>query len=377
MPDDLTSEYSGIADAREHLREVRDRGVAWLLERIGDDGRPAHADEHHGYYRFPWTLAYVGERERAAAVMSWIERKTLTDDGDLRDGVARAAWTTDAATYPLTIIAQGAWVLESFDTANAVMETLRRDFVDPVTGGAYRERPEARATGYQMSFATAQLGSTALTTGQTDLADGAFAFFQRVMAAQPDLPGTLYPVWGREGLVTEFDETYHYNALIDFSKPMQAFHNPGIAAGFLARYSQMHGNAEAKALASALIALNEQGTAEQFNYAESSGICKLGLGSAMLLDIDPDPRLVRNIKRMIRWYADAQRPDGAWIHRTPNRPENPPEAFVMEKTAEHVLWLSMMLTSLARYEASMHGETAIVNQLQGRPVSSGTLNKEI
>jgi hypothetical protein len=74
----------------------------------------------------------------------------------------------------------------------------------------------------------------------------------------------------------------------------------------------------------------------------------------MLLYLDPDPQLVRNIVRMTRWYADSQASDGTWVHRTPTRP-NPTEAHVMEKTVEHVQWVSMMLTSLASYAAALAG----------------------
>jgi hypothetical protein len=353
--DHVTTGYATTGEARDRLRDMRDRAVAWLLERVADDGRPAFADEHHGYYRFPWTLAYVGEREAASAVMAWIEHNTLTDDGDLREGVARAAWVSGAATYPLTLIAQGAWLLERYGTALAVMDTLRRNFQDPETGGAYSERPEARTTGYQLSFATAQLGLTSLTTGQTDMADAVFGWYERLMAAQPDLPSKLYPMWGPSGLVTEFPESYRFNALVDFEKPLQTFHNPGIAASFLARYALRNGNAAAQRLSGEFLALNENGTPDQFNHWESTSICKFGWGSAMLLDVGPDPRLVRNILRMTQWYADSQNADGSWVHRTPSRP-NPTEAHVMEKTVEHVQWVSMMLTSLAAYDAAALAE---------------------
>jgi hypothetical protein len=360
--DDLKSDYADIGEARAQLRSLRDSGVAWLLERIGDDGRPAHADEHHGYYRFPWTLAHVGEREAAASVMSWMEHHTLTDTGDLREGPPRAAWTSVASTYPLTLIAQGAWVLERYGTALAIMDTLRTQFQDPRTGGAWWERPEARSTGIQVSFTTAQLGLTSLTTGQTDMADAVFGWYERLMAAQPELPRRLYPVWGPEGLVTEFPDSLRFNAVVDFERPMQTFHNPGIAASFLARYALRNTNDTARHLASDLLALNEQGTSDQFNHWESSSICKFGWGSAMLLDVDPDPRLVRNILRMTQWYTDAQNPDGSWTHRTPTRP-NPTEAHVMEKTVEHVQWVSLMLTSLAGYEAASLDERAEQREL--------------
>lgn len=340
-----------VADARQQLRDMQELGVRWLLARIGDDGKPAHSDEHHGYYRFPWTLAYVGEREASAAVLSWIETNALTESGDLREGVPRAAWVHGAATYPLTIIAQGAWLNERYDTALAVMDTLRRSFQDPGSGGALWERPEVRVSGVQMSFTTAQLGLTSLATGRQDMADAVFRWYQNLLAAQPALPHKLFPVWGPDGLLTVFPESLRFNALVDFGQPMQAFHNPGIAAAFLSRYALVNPDSAAAAMASDLLALNAGGTAEQFDHRQSTSICKFGWGSAMLNDVSPREDLVRNIVRMTRWFFDSQLPDGSWTYRTPSRPE-PSAAHVMEKTVEHLLWIAMMASSLARNEVT-------------------------
>lgn len=344
-------------EARAALRLMRDRAVVWLLARLGSDGRPALADEHNGYYRLPWTLAYVGEREAASAVMSWIERHCLTNNGDLRPGPARQAWIEGAATYPLTIIAQGAWVNERYGTAAAVMDTLSSDFQHPQTGGAFWERPEARATGYQFSFPTAQLGLTALTTGRVEMASAVFRWYRRLLDAQPALPHMLYPVWGPDGLVTTVPEQLRFNGAVDFTQPMQAFHNPGIAAAFLARYALSTGDEDAQRMAQNLLALNRGATPAQFNYWESTAICKFGLGAAMLLDLAPEPQLIADIVRMTRWYADGQHRDGSWVHRTPSRP-NPTEAHIMEKTVEHLQWIAMMLSSLARYDASTAVQTS-------------------
>lgn len=338
------------AQARAHLRSILDKAIAWLLARIAPDGTPAFADEHHGYYRLPWTLAFVGQRESAAAVMAWIERNTLTDDGDLRDGIPRQAWTTGAATYPLSIIAQGAWVTERYGTAIAVMETLRTKFQHASTGGAFWERPEARTTGYQVAFPTAQLGLTALTTGQTDMADAAFAWYHRLLDSQPELPTRLYPIWGPQGLVTDPPDDLRFNGVVDFSKPLQAFHNPGIGAAFLARYASRTNTTEAHDMARNLLTLNRTATPEQYNHRESTSVCKFGWGAAMLLDLDPEAQLVADVVRMTQWYADSQNSDGSWVHRTPSRP-NPTEAHIMEKTVEHAQWVAMMLSSLARYDA--------------------------
>ncbi|MET7993686.1 hypothetical protein ABZU76_22585 [Amycolatopsis sp. NPDC005232] len=224
-----------LETAREGLREVRARGVRWLLDHVGDDGKPAAADLRNGYYRMPWTFALVGEHEVAAQVMSWIERNALTATGDLREGVPREAFTSRWATYPHSLLAQGAWALERYDTALALVDTMRKSFQDPETGGAFMERQEVR-TGRQFVFPTAQLGLAALASGQSDVAQAAFGWFDRLWAAQPELPHVLYASWGPNGLRTVADQEDEFISRVDFREPRQAFYNPGISAAFLSRY---------------------------------------------------------------------------------------------------------------------------------------------
>lgn len=334
-----------IDEARASLRAVRDRGVRWLLDHIASDGTPVCADERNGYYRVPWTLAFVGQREAASEVMSWIEREALTRDGDLVPGAAREPWIEACATYPLSIIAQGAWALERYDTAAAAMDTLR-SFQDPTSGGAYSERPEARKTGVQFLFPTAQLGLAALTTGHVDVADAAFQWFSALMAAQTELPDRLYAAWDAHGLVTAPAEDQVFMCITDFRRPRQAFFNPGIGAAFLSRYYMQSGEAAALDMARTLLSLSANGTEDQFNYWESMQICKFGWGSATALEVDPAGDHLGHILRMTQWYSDSQAADGTWVP-SPFLVPNPTESYAMEKTAEHVLWVSMMLSSLS------------------------------
>ncbi len=85
--DRATPNVITIDEARATLRTVRDRGVRWLLDHIASDGNPVCSEERNGYYRVPWTLAFVGQREAASEVMSWIEREAMTRDGDLAPGL--------------------------------------------------------------------------------------------------------------------------------------------------------------------------------------------------------------------------------------------------------------------------------------------------
>ncbi|MEV0071728.1 MULTISPECIES: hypothetical protein [unclassified Amycolatopsis] len=334
-----------IRAAQESLRKVRARGVRWLLDHVADDGKPAAADIRNGYYRMPWVFAVVGEREVAARVLSWIERNTLTAQGDLREGVPREAFVHRWATYPHSLLAHGAWALERYDTALALVDTMRTTFQDPETGGSYMERPEAR-TGRQFIFPTAQMGLAALASGQSDVADGAFGWFDRLWAAQPELPDVLYASWGPQGLRTVADHDDEFISKIDFRKPRQAFYAPGISAAFLTRYYMVTRNERAKEIATGILKLSANGTQDQYNWWESMQICKFGWGSAMAAEIDPTGDHLKHVVRMARWYVESQGEDGSWVPSGFLVPE-PNDSHAIEKTTEHTLWVSMMLATLA------------------------------
>ncbi|UPW08067.1 hypothetical protein M1C59_18695 [Gordonia terrae] len=350
------STIGALGDTLRDLRRSRDRGVDWLLRRISDSGEPEHSDRHNGYYRLPWTLAYVGHREEAAAVLGWIENNALTENGDLRPGPPRDSWTRVAATYPGSVIAQGAWVLEHYGTATAVLDTLVASFRSD-TGGAYWERPENRTDGRQLLFPTAQLGMTALTMGRTDVSDPAIGWFRDLFRGQRRLP-TQFFVGQRGGqVIDEVPDTDRYNLVVDFRLPRQAFHNPGIGAAFLARHSIASGNAESAEMARSLLALYDNSTPAMFDYAESTGICKLGLGASVMLELEPGPAALRDLVAMNAWYRDSQNADGSWAPRTFLRPD-PQQWHVLEKTAEHVLWISMMITALGAHVRTAQTEEA-------------------
>jgi hypothetical protein len=332
----------------EALRATRERGRGWLLSKIGPDGEPAAARIRNGYYRMPWVLAVLGEREQAATVMSWIERNALTAAGDLREGIPREAFTDRWSTYPHSLLAEGAWMLERFDTALALVETMRRDFQDPETGGAYMERPEARS-GRQFIFPTAQMGLAALTVGRRDVADACWGWFERLWDAQPELPRLLYPSWGPDGLRTVADRDDGFWTIVDFGKPRQAFYNPGISAAFLSKYFMVTREPRARQIATEMLELSANGTDDQWNYWESMQICKFGWGSAMASEIEPRGPERGWLLRMARWYVDSQAEDGSWVPSGFITPE-PNDSHAMEKTAEHTLWICFMLAALASGE---------------------------
>ena len=133
-------ETSSIQD---QLESGLQRSVAWVLQRIAADGEPIGGSERNNYYRIPFALSLAGAREPASRVLSWIERHAMTDEGDLKPGAPQGLFTQRYASYPLALIAIGAWHLEREDTAISIMNTLK-NFQNNDSGGSYAERPEMR-----------------------------------------------------------------------------------------------------------------------------------------------------------------------------------------------------------------------------------------
>jgi hypothetical protein len=338
---------SAIRTAAARTRTAADDGLRWLLARIADDGEPAGAFDPRcvmqPFFRLPWTLSAAGERAAASAVLTWIEAHALAPDGDLLPE-ARQGFVDRWASYPLACLALGATQLERHDVVRRVGETLRR-FRNPESGGAYGERPEVRRTEREDLFPTAQLGMSALAAGDEEVAAGCFRWIADVHAAQPELPARLYTACGPDGLLTQPAPAVEWEVVTDFTRPRQAFYNPGIAAAFLGRYALATGDERARNLGRAFLELTAGGTAAQFDHRESKQVCKYAWGRAVMVDADPDGDHLPELLRMVDWFVDSQLPDGRW-RDSPFKVPDPTEADDLRVTAEFVLHLTTALAAL-------------------------------
>ena len=329
------------------IRDARARGVAWLRERVADDGRPEGAGIANSWWRVPWALYVGGAPDAAAAVIGWAEREALTSEGDFRQGpydVPRGG----SPVYHLSPLAIAAWLLARYDTAAAINRTLGR-FQNPETGGAYDRRDFARDR-LEDNLKTAQLGISALVTGQRGMADGVRRWLEVSYAQQPDLPRRLFTSRRGGTLLIDFPDAEAFLRVVDFRAPRQAYFHPGIAAAFLAGYAQQSGDASALALGREYLALTAGGTQEQYDDLASMQICKFGWGAAAMLAADPDGGHLPWTVLMGGWFVRRQRPDGAWAPSSFMTPE-PGLLDLYWKTAEHVMELSYVEQALTTYAA--------------------------
>jgi hypothetical protein len=353
----MSVEAQGLSAAEmvSRLEESRQRGADWIVSRIEDDGKPVGADRANLYYRVPWALQVAGRADVAAHVLTWIEDHALTPEGDLRPGAPQSnwnapmGWTKDAASYPIAIIAYGAWLLERYDTAAAMMDTLKA-FQDPETGGGYAERPEAehRLTGRTELLCTAQLGLTALLTGRREMADAAFGWLERLWDGQPGLPDRLHLSVGRDGAIqTEAPAGSEFAYFLDVDKPRQAFFMPGLGAAFAGRYAMATGNKKGLEIGRGLLDVSERAHESQYDFTDTVHVGKFGWGAGVMTDADPGTDAhVADALRMGQWYLDSQLEDGRWNPTKFLVPE-PDDADALWKTAEHIVLMTIVEMGLA------------------------------
>jgi hypothetical protein len=348
------------AELVARLQESRMRAADWIVSRVADDGEPVGGDRVNHYYRVPWALQIAGRADAAAGVMAWIERNALTPEGDLRPGAPqtnwnRAGWTTDAASYPLAIIGYGAWLLERYDTAGAIMDSLRA-FQSEETGGGFIERPEHRTTGRQDLLCTSQLALTALITGRIEMADAAFGWLKRLWADQPELPNRLYLCTTKDGtLATDVPAGQEFAHYLDVDKPRQAFFNPGIGAAFAARYSMAKRTTEGLEIGRGLLDVSERASETQYDFNDTVHVGKFGWGAGAMLDAEPAESHFADAVRMGQWYLDSQLEDGRWNPTKFLVPE-PDDADALWKTAEHIMLMTIVEQALAARPRNVFGQ---------------------
>jgi hypothetical protein len=267
---------------------------------------------------------------------------------------AGPGWTRDAASYPLAIIATGAWHLERYDTVAKIMDTLVA-FQDQGTGGGYIERPECRDTGRQDLLCTAQLGLTGLATGRLDMAHAAFRWLERFMAEQPEMPKRLYLSTTRAGLVTKAPAGKELGYYIETGKPRQAFFNPGIGAAFAGRYHLATGNAAAVEIGRKLLDFSERQSDLQYDYEDTVHVGKFGWGAGNMLDVEPADSHFADALRLGKWYLDSQLADGRWNPTKFLFPE-PGDSDALWKTAEHIMLITMVEMALASRPRTRFGK---------------------
>jgi hypothetical protein len=336
-------------DLLDDVIGTRKRAVAWLSERVADDGRPEGSEHVNSWWRAPWALAVAGASDVAAAMLGWAEREALQDDGDFRPGPYRAG-IYGSPVYGLSPLVIASWLLGRYGTAETIQAHMRT-YQDPEYGGIHEDR-ESR-DGVQDNLKTSQFGISALVIGDRSAAEGVAAWLKTTFELQPDLPHLFYPQRRGPDLVTRFPSAQALKCVVDFDKPRQLYYHPGIAGAFLAGWGQQTDDSGALKLGRDYLSLTANGPSIQFDDPESVQICKFGWGAAAMLVADPTVDNLQATTRMARWFCDRQRPDGAWAPSSWMTPE-PGIPDLYWKTAEHTMELAYIEQALRFVDLSLY-----------------------
>ncbi len=222
----------------KRFREARDRGCAYLLRLLREDG--SFGDLEQGvaeYYKVPTAFQVCGQTEAANRLCGWIRNNGMTPEGDFGPR-PRAAEGYSYAYYNTWVII-GTHRLGQFDLSQKGMDFLL-NFWDSKSGGFYSSPSEREARTLQDLWVVSGCGHAALYTGRIHVARGVGHWMQRMMDAQPNYPEEMYTVYSRAtGLHTETDpdDPIRY-VLVNAAEGDQFFFHPGIAGAFLARLYQ-------------------------------------------------------------------------------------------------------------------------------------------
>lgn len=328
-----------MTDSLDAYRAARDRGTAWLLRQMNDDGSIGPVDRDFTYYRMPWTFTITGHTDAAMWVCDWVRRHQFAADGDF---VGVSPRQVEANAYQNACFVYGAHMLRQFDLSYRGWNHLRGR-QDRRSGG-FAHTGAATGIGADENVPTvAQVGKAALMMGDLEAAEAAGRWMRMVWDLQPDLPDRLFYVYnaGTQALVTEFPSERAFHYVVVCQQPRQRFTCGGIAAAFLVRLFQATGDASQIELARAYMEQSMNSTERQF---EVSQVCKSGWGSALLYEATREAAYRDWTRRVADFFVADQQPDGCWMDSGPYGHDLHVNIMI---TAEFVMILDTMIGCLS------------------------------
>ncbi len=315
----------------KRFAEARDRGGAYLLEQLHEDG--SFGDLEAGvfdYYKVPSAFVVCGESSAAGRLCSWIRTNGMTPEGDFRP---RPRTPNDYAYVYFnswTII--GAHRLGQFDVSQRGMDFLM-DFRDPGSGGFYSSPGERSADTMQDLWVTSGAGQAALYTGRIDVARGVGRWMNTLLRGQPNFPQQLFGVYSRtRGVITEPDPQDEFRYVLNRdARKDEPFYNPGIAAGFLARLYQATGERQWLDLAEQYMTFTDNACDYLFRLLRAG---KVAWASSVLATLTGKRKYSDMAIRVGDNLIAAQKDNGSW-HGIADMPDVPSNDI----TAELVVWL--------------------------------------
>jgi hypothetical protein len=307
MATTITSPVKG--QRLQAYRAARQKGLAWLMGHVNDDGSIGDPREGYHFYRAPWTFAATGETRAAAAICSWIRRNMLQRDGSI-GGPYRVFG--EAYAYRDATLVIGAHMALQYDLSYGLMPKLM-EWHDLQSGGFACDLTANGEMTDQMDIPyTCGGGFAFLQLGRLEDARRVADFLKRLYDAQTELPDRFFYTWSRnrQAVITEFPAERAIAFVVENQDPRrQRWTIGGIAAGFLCRLYLADPRPEYIDLARKYQQFSMDATDGQFNWAH---VCKSSWGSSLLYQVTGERLYLDWTYRMGDWYVDTQEANGRW-----------------------------------------------------------------
>jgi hypothetical protein len=340
-------------------------GAEWLLDQQTAAGnwRQLDAEVYDAYYKGSWALASTGHLDAAHRLLTHVQRKFLTPDGDLEPRLG-PLHTSIARHYSSAYAVLGAQKLDRYEIAVPALRFLLSQ-QNPDHGGFYSIKTQPGEPTRSDSMSTSMCGVACLATGQVAAAVRAGDYLIRMGEMQPAPSDRFYATLDDEGrLVTEFPPELAEWRVVQAAQPKQRWFAVGLPFAFAVLLHASTGEKRFSDLAEWLFAFQSRG-AEPWDVPSSG---KAGWSCSMLYRSTGEARYREIALRVARqimgyqtaagWFALTPAPahPGYAVSRTPDRSgpgraagaEEPAsfQPFVYDVTAEFVLWLTLIASNI-------------------------------
>ena len=330
-----------MATSLDVFTASRDRATAYLIGRQRDDGLIGEPEWGMGsYYKAVWALTVAGHSNNASRLLRWVREHGYDPaTGDFRGEHARGPALDGVYPYPNAWLTIGAQKLGAFDVARRAADFIVT-LQDPSTGG-FRARIDVEVEkSPQDVLSSSQAGLAGLFTGRLGNARACAGFLRSVMDAQPEPEKSLYFVWQRGALRTEFKPEAEKFFVVRADQPLQWYFQMGIAAAFLARMAMASGESSHLELAKRYLAPAFTATDAMYETAQ---VGKVGWGAALVYQLTGEDRYRDLALRVGDALVAQQNADGSW-HNTGGFTH---QAVTDEVTAEFVALLDEIVQGLS------------------------------
>jgi hypothetical protein len=326
-------------------------GSAWLLDQQCHDGSWRGLPDAHlaAFYKGAWAFAVTGQPAAAQRLLSHVQQRFVTPDGDFAPRVLRVH---QVVHYPYinAYLVIGSWLAGRYELAVPALRFLTGQ-QDAVRGGFHSMSATPDIAGQTDSMSTAAAGVACLTGGRLDLARRSADFLVYLAELQPAPDARFYTALEPDRRLSTqpaLDDIWW--RVVETGVPNQCWY----ALGFpfcllLLMYAAVD---EIRYRTVALWYFDQMARCVNPWDGPSSG--KAGWGCAMLYRMTGEVRYRDIALHIAGGIAGKQEADGHWIMaRVKGTPmQDGLDSSDFDVTAEYSLWLSLMAAHiLARDEA--------------------------